>query len=161
MLYTFSCKTAGLRDHVEPLYNLVINVEPIPVKRPSSPRSEFRMASIEQLRPIFAWRLARPSGRRPPTGKAERYRTYVLYSHRTTESIVMYKEFNNGCLFPRFEVLLALGLLFHRPASACTMLEGSARDMATVRQSTERSATIVASTFNQCLAGSIHLALLA
>ncbi len=42
----------------------------------------------------------------------------------------MQQKLNNGFLFGRGKILLALSLLFIRASSACTMMEGGESDVA-------------------------------
>jgi len=87
------------------------------------------MAFVEELRPVPPGRLAWSVRRGPLAGETEGYRTYILYSDRASKSILLYQKLNKGFCFPWVEIVLALGLLFLGPSTACLMLEGSARDI--------------------------------
>lgn len=61
----------------------------------------------------------------------------MFYSDRAPKSILLYQKLNKGFLFPRVEILLDLGFLLLGTTTACTMLEGGARNVAAICSSTE------------------------
>jgi hypothetical protein len=76
--------------------------------------------------------LACPQGGPLAAGETEGYRRDILYSDRASKSILLYQKPNKGFRFPWIEIVLASGLLFLGPSTSCTMLEGSARDIAMI-----------------------------
>ena len=85
----------------------------VPVQRPDSSRIEFWMPVFQGLRPVLAWRLVWSVRQGSLAGDAESDLRNVLYSHGMAKIRHLQQKLNDGVLFPRCEILLALGLLFY------------------------------------------------
>ena len=73
--------------------------------------------------------LSLTSGR-PMAGDSKGYIRDKFHSYRVSKVGHLQQILNEDILLPRGEVLLALGLLFHRASSASTMMECRVGDIA-------------------------------
>jgi hypothetical protein len=115
------------------------------------------MAFAEELSPVPPGRLAWSIRRGSLAGDTEGYRTYILYSDRASKSILLYQKLNEGFLFSWVEILLALCLLFDRPSSACTMIEGRESGIAMICHGSVCSRNAFREAFRRYLTGSVHV----
>jgi hypothetical protein len=77
----------------------------------------------------------------------------MCYKCRRTDMQIL----NEDILLPRGEVLLALGLLFHRASSASTMMECRVRNISMICKSTVWSRHARRHALCQYLTGSVHI----
>jgi hypothetical protein len=97
------------------------------------------MALLEGARLVLVRRLQWSGLLGSLAGNAEGEEGYELDTHGLPQIRHLQEKLDKRILFPQAEILLTLGLLFHRAAALGTGMKGRARNLAMVRKSTIRS----------------------